>query len=100
MEHNELRPSWVKNEGTGNANDIDSLSQRREAIQSFMNNPERTVDMFPQLGQDLIIFFSQSTNPHMNDTTGEPINGHEVDFDRWEAIRRWAREHLGRLGRP
>lgn len=82
--------------GTGKSVDSGALSimQRRRAIKSFLANPEGALQRFPNLSNDLITFFSQSTNPHQNDETGLPARGREVDFEKWKVAQEWAQSHL------
>jgi hypothetical protein len=80
---------------SGNTQDLGSsaLVQRRQAIQLFLVNPQSAIELYPQLEEDLIVFFSQSSNPHADDRTGLPISGREDDYHRWAAVQHWARMH-------
>jgi hypothetical protein len=67
--------------------------QRRMAIQSFLINPAGALHLYPQLENDLVSFFSSSSNPHLNEATGLPVKGREVDYERWRIAQEWARTY-------
>jgi hypothetical protein len=71
---------------------VSDTNSRREALQYFLQDPERACQLFPSLKKDLVTFFSQSSNPHKRED-GSPISGREDDFAKWEAAHRWAAEH-------
>jgi hypothetical protein len=90
MEHKQFIYSFT--EGSGGTDELNAqLVQRRQAIQLFLSNPQAAIDLYPHLEEELVTFFSQSSNPHMDDTTGEPIAGREEEFNKWDAVRHWAR---------
>lgn len=76
-------------------NDMGSMLmvQRRLAIQSFLVNPAGALQLYPTLSDDLLSFFSQSSNPHINEATGLPVKGRETDYERWRTAQQWARTH-------
>jgi hypothetical protein len=69
------------------------MVQRRLAIQSFLVDPASAIQLYPQLGTDLVSFFSQSSNPHINDETGLPVRGREADYEKWRIAQVWARTY-------
>lgn len=71
------------------------LARRQRAILSFINNPEETLRLFPELRNELIQFFVNSVNPNA-DSNGQPKKGSETDFEKWEKARQWASEYARR----
>ena len=74
-----------------NADDM-YMKKRRHAIQLFLNNPEEAIQLYPELKNDLIAFFSQSSNPYYNASSNNSVAGKEQDFQRWNEVQEWAKQ--------
>jgi hypothetical protein len=59
----------------------------------FIIDPAEAIRQFPDLRDELITFFSLSTNPNINSTTHLPQNGREADFAQWDIAQEWAMAH-------
>lgn len=94
MEQKALQP--VESSGQGAEKGISAIVQRRQAIQLFLHSPAVALQQYPALSDDLISFFSQSSNPHFNEATGLPAHGREADFEQWKAAQEWANVYLKR----
>jgi hypothetical protein len=66
------------------------LQQRRKVLGLFLNNPVDTFHQYPDFGLELITFFSRSSNPHLDQVTGQSVLGRELDFENWEAAKAWS----------
>jgi hypothetical protein len=82
----------LENELAHGAGFSELLEQRRKAIDLFLHSPADTFMSHPELGLELITFFSRSTNPYFDQNTGHSVLGSEIEFERWEATRKWAQE--------
>jgi hypothetical protein len=91
MEKRQLFPALIERDDS-DALENTAMLRRRQAIQSFLRDPAAAMRQYPELGSDLISFFSQSINPHRSDDTGLPVKGREADYEKWKAAQEWARE--------
>ena len=72
----------------------DLLQQRREVLPMFLHRPDDTYLKYPDLGLELITFFSRSSNPYLDQVSGYSVAGREPEFERWETARKWALEKM------
>ena len=71
----------------------DNLEMRRQALRSFLQNPEAAVELYPGLKNELITFFQLSSNPYTGTGSNAPASGKEAEYALWEAARQWAAAH-------
>jgi hypothetical protein len=72
-----------------------SVTERGRALEAFLVDPADACVMYAALKWDLITFFAQSTNPHIDDC-GKPQAIYAERCEQWESAHVWAVERLER----